>query len=1031
VRTRLQVPGVKKLISPSIHAADAGGDNKCCGLFTSDARIANNSISVASFLVDTGSAISVLPRRFQPHTCRHTNRLSAANGSIVYTYGTIQLSFSLTQLGQTFLWTFTVADVTQPILGADFFDHFQILVDCRNKKLIANNRSSDSSVVQPVSNCINLIQSPEADFIKQIMDKFPNVLSRSTHPSQQACISSHVIITTNCAPVRQRRRELSQERRLLAEKEFKELEESGVIRRSASPWAAPLQIVTKKDGSIRICGDYRGVNKVTVPDAYPMPLISDILQRFAGCTVFSSLDLAKAYHQIPVDAESIPKTAIITPFGLFEYLRMPFGLRNASQTFQRHIDMVLQGLSNVAAYVDDIIIASPDAKQHRKHLSETLAKLNTHNLQIKLEKCRFFQSSVEFLGHTLSKDGIRPLESRVKAIRDFPRPDTVTSMRSFLGMVNYCRRFLPNLSATLAPLTAFSSGPKKSKIQWTAEADAAFNQIKEDMLSMSSLHYPDSTLPLTLTTDASNTAIGAVLMQVRGSHPEPIEFYSHKLSPAQTRYSTFDRELLALYLSTRHFEHLMIARNTTVYTDHKPLLQCTTMRTPSPRQQRQISYLSQFNMEIKHIRGADNVIADCLSRADIASLIFEPLFTMEILEQHPPTEKDLNYFKVPPTARGKVFFDTSFPGCPRPILSQDLRAQAFQAVHNVSHPGSKATYELLRTKVVWPCMRRDVKIWCRTCFSCQKSKITRHVKPPVLSFPTGSRFDTVHIDIVGPLPNSNGFSYILTMIDRNTRWPEAFPLRTITTETIVDHFINHWVARFGIPKRIITDQGRQFESDLFNSLVKRLGIQKIRTTAFHPQANGLVERLHRTLKNSLRAMATTKDWSKQMPYILLGWRNIPNSRHGTSPAQLLFGTNTSFVNELFFNEAPQDDALLSAARAHFLQADRKPTHPESNKIFVPKELASAKFVWLQRESPTSLQDRYTGPHRLIKFTAENNTALIDFQGTERTVNICKLKPCIHIEDMAVDTPTSALKRRSVSFSPWVQYNDLQIAATKP
>ena len=203
---------------------------------------------------------------------------------------------------------------------------------------------------------------------------------------------------------------------------------------------------------------------------------------------------------------------------------MPFGLRNASQTFQRHIDIVLQGLSNVAAYVDDIIIASPDITQHQQHLSETLARLNSHNLQIKLEKCRFFQSNVEFLGHELSKDGIKPLESRVKAIRDFPRPDTVTSMRNFLGMVNYCRRFIPNLSVTLAPLTAFSSGPKKSKINWTDEADTAFKQIKEDMLSMSSLHFPDSSLPLTLTTDASNTGIGAVLMQVRGVHPEPIKF---------------------------------------------------------------------------------------------------------------------------------------------------------------------------------------------------------------------------------------------------------------------------------------------------------------------------------------------------------------------------------------------------------------------------------------------------------------------------------------------------------------------------
>jgi len=471
-------------------------------------------------------------------------------------------------------------------------------------------------------------------------------------------VSTHIIATTDCPPVHQRRRELSQTIRALAAEEFKQLEDAGIIRRSSSPWAAPLQIVKKKDGTLRICGDYRGLNKVTIPDSYPMPLITDLLQRFAGCTVFSSLDLSKAYHQIPMDTNSIQKTAVTTPFGLYEYVRMPFGLRNASQTFQRHIDTVLNGLPNVAAYVDDIIIASPNHEQHKTHITATLARLSQHNLQIKLPKCHFFRQQVEFLGHLLSDKGILPLESRVKAIRDFPRPVTVTALRSFLGMINFCRRFIPHISDILAPLTVLSSGPKRSEITWTTESEQAFCRAKDALQKIKSLHFPDHNLPLTLTTDASNTAIGAVLMQVRNTHSEPIEFFSHKLSPAQTRYSTFDRELLGLYMSVKHFEHFLIVKPAVVYTDHKPLLHYLTMKHPSPRQQHHMSYLSQFNIELRYIRGAENVVADCLSRADIASLDFEPFLTTETLAQHPPTQKDLSFFSNPPVSKWNIFFDT-------------------------------------------------------------------------------------------------------------------------------------------------------------------------------------------------------------------------------------------------------------------------------------------------------------------------------------------------------------------------------------
>ena len=442
------------------------------------------------------------------------------------------------------------------------------------------------------------------------------------------------------------------------------------------------------------------------------------------------------------------------------------------------------------------------------------------------------------------------------------------------------------------------------------------------------------------------------------------------------------------------------------------------MKNPTPRQQRHISYLSQFDINIQFISGSQNVVADCFSRVEIAEIEFETLFSNDILSNNAPSNEDLAHFKTNPYIHNGVYMDLSIPGCPRPILAGSLRLEAFNSIHNLTRAGHKATYSLLHTKVVWPFMRKDVKFWCNSCASCQSNKITRHTKPPILSFPTGSRFETVHIDIVGPLPPSRGYTYRLTMIDRKTRWPEVFPIRNINADTVVEIFVNNWVSRFGVPKRIITDQGRQFESKLFQSLLKRLGCQKLRTTAFHPQSNGLVERFHRTLKNSLRSATIVHDWTSNLPYILLGWRNIPSSRYGASPAQLVFGSNTYLVNDLFFGTAPSDDNHLNLVRDYFAKLDTTNKSFNTCKIYIPSNLLNSKFVWLLRESPTSLQSRYAGPYRVISFNQDYNTATISVEGKMRTVNLSKLKPSTHVEDTNLESVHLVSVKKKVTFATW-------------
>ncbi|XP_040195270.1 LOW QUALITY PROTEIN: uncharacterized protein LOC120928229 [Rana temporaria] len=576
-----------------------------------------------------------------------------------------------------------------------------------------------------------------------------------------------------------------------------ELKRTRIIQESRSPYASPIVVVRKKNGSIRLCIDYRTLNQRTIPDQYTTPRIEDALQCLSGAKWFSVLDLRSGYHQIPMHPEDKEKTAFICPLGFFEFNRMPQGLTGAPATFQRLMEKTVGDihLIEVLVYLDDLIVFGRTLEEHEQRLEKVLKRLHEEGLKLSLEKCQFCLPSVTYLGHVVSAEGISTDPKKLEAVASWPRPRNITELRSFLGFCSYYRRFVEGFAKIAQPLNTLlrmegaedeSMKPRESiQEEWTDQCEKAFLQLKGSLTQAPVLAYADPAKPYELHVDASREGLGGVLYQEYDGLLRPVAYVSRGLTPSEKNYPTHKLEFLALkWTVVDKLKDYLYGANFVVRTDNNPLTYILTTAKLDATGHRWLAALSGFRFSLKYRPGVNNQDADALS------------------DDH-------------------------------------------------GHLGAERTFKLVRDRFYWPCMRTEVESYCHSCLRCIQRKTLPSRTAPMSHLQSQGPMDLVCIDFLCLEPDTSGQGNILVVTDHFTRYAQAFPTKDQRAPTVAKVLVEKFFVHYGLPQRIHSDQGRDFESRLIRQLLDLLGIQKSRTSPYHPQGDAQPERFNRTLLNML------------------------------------------------------------------------------------------------------------------------------------------------------------------------------------
>ena len=641
--------------------------------------------------------------------------------------------------------------------------------------------------------------------------------------------------------------------------QLQQLLRDGKISPSTSPYGAPVLFVKKKGGGLRMCIDYQALNSQTVKNRYAIPRIDELFDRLHGARVFTRLDLTSGYWQIAIAMADRHKTAFRTRYGHYEFNVMPFGLTNAPATFQSLMNDIFRDMLDVCVlvYLDNILIYSKNPGDHEKHVREVLKRLREHKLYAKPSKCAFFKDSLEYLGHVVAPDGIKPNPTLVRAIVDFPQPDNLKALQSFLGMTNFYRRFIKDYSWRALPLTNSLRGALDSRpIFWNGDMVRAFEDLKKALISAPCLRIPDPDDDFEVTTDASEDAkaVGCVLTQ----NGHPVAFDSKKLDIHQVNYTTHDKEMCAIMHVLTIWRPFLLGKPFKVYTDHRSLTHLKTQPNLNQRQIRWLERAADYDCEILYKPGKENVVADALSRVRIASLSPLPSKSLHaeiikgyrkepfasLIQKVRENGGTTNRFKID---QNNLFYYRNDEYEPWRLCLPDTpyRKQVIHENHDLpiaGHPGYIQTYAKISRLYYWPKMNKDIRIHAQECDACQRTKpSTQKPSGELQSLPIPERpWQFIGMDFLGPVPESrDGNNMILVVIDLLTKMAHFVPTTSdVSSKEVADLFLRHIFRYHGLPDHIVSDRDPKFTARFWKNLTTALGIHLRMSTAAHPQTDG-------------------------------------------------------------------------------------------------------------------------------------------------------------------------------------------------
>uniref|UniRef100_A0A1B8Y8L1 Gypsy retrotransposon integrase-like protein 1 n=1 Tax=Xenopus tropicalis TaxID=8364 RepID=A0A1B8Y8L1_XENTR len=806
----------------------------------------------------------------------------------------------------------------------------------------------------------------------------------STDEMDVGCAKStqHTIRLSDSTPFRERPR--------------REMKRRGIIADSRSPYASPIVIVRKKDGSIRLCVDYRTLNRRTVPDQYTLPQIEETLEALNGSKWFTVMDLRSGYYQVPMASEDQEKTAFICPLGFYQFTRMPQGICGAPATFQRLMEKMLGDLSprECLVYLDDIIVFGTTLEEHEQRLMNVIDRLIAEGLKLSIDKCKFCRSSVTYVGHVVSTEGIGTDPAKIEAVVTWPKPQNVTELRSFLGFCGYYRRFVEGYSRVAHPLNELlrlsnvhgeetkrdAKAPFGDK--WTSACEEAFVQLKKRLTEAPVLAYADAHRPYVLHVDASYEGLGGVLHQRYPEGLRPVAYHSRSLAPSEKNFPVHKLEFLALkWAIVDKLHDFLYGVEFEVRTDNNPLTYILTTAKLDATGHRWLAALSNYSFTLKYKPGPRNIGADALSRRpglpaleddgeweEIPSIgmkaycataavvddkvAFSELRVVDSVgggpESVPPmyccpialvrgesqlishkdmvqsqktdpvigplwravnsrnpallkkslpggyefSQRDWGKFCVEQGLLYRLIPYHNHPGRRQLVLPLKFRNMVLRSLHDHhGHLGMEKTYGLVQDRFFWPKMRDAVASYCRKCLRCLQRKTL-----PVLAAPMGhlkgsEPMDLVCMDFLCIENDSRGIGNVLVVTDHYTRYAQAFPTKDQKAPTVAKVLWEKFFIHYGLPSRLHSDQGRDFESRLIKGLLQLLHIEKSRTTPYHPQGDALPERFNRTLLDMLGTLPVEdkKSWSKHVEAMVHAYNSTRHDSTGFSPYFLMFG----------------------------------------------------------------------------------------------------------------------------------------------